>query len=163
MILEISVALLAIVVMGFLIAYSRSEISKEKSKISIKESIDLVQIPVLTFQDGDTKLNFILDSGSSHSHISRSAEKIITGTPVNVDYSYTTSMGSDAVSEMVETTLKYKSEEFKVKLFINEGLNSSFEGIKKESGVQLHGILGADFLKEHKYVLDFAELVAYHK
>ena len=88
---------------------------------------------------------------------------MLIGTPIDTDYTYTTSIGSDSTSKMIESILKYKNEEFKVNLFVNEGLDTSFEEVKKECGVQLHGILGADFLKEHKYVLDFAELVAYHK
>jgi hypothetical protein len=163
MILETGIVLLAVVAVGLTVNHFESKINKEKAKISIKESMDLAQVPVVTFLEGDTKLNFLLDSGGSHSHISKSAAKMLIGTPIDTDYTYTTSIGSDSTSKMIESILKYKNEEFKVNLFVNEGLDTSFEEVKKECGVQLHGILGADFLKEHKYVLDFAELVAYHK
>lgn len=163
MVLETSIVLLAVVAVGLTANHFESKISREKAKISIKESMDLAQVPVVTFQEGDVKLNFLLDSGGSHSHISKSAAKMLIGTPIDTDYTYTTSTGSDTTSKMIESVLKYKNEEFKVNLFVNEGLDTSFEDVKKECGVQLHGILGADFLKEHKYVLDFAELVAYHK
>lgn len=163
MVLEISGILLVVVIVAFTVNYFEEKLNKERSKISIKESMDLAQVPIVTFLEGDTKLNFLLDTGGSHSHISKSAAKMLIGTPIETAYTYITSMGSDNTSSMIESVLRYKDKEFKVNLFVNEGLDSSFEEIKKECGIQLHGILGADFLKEHKYVLDFAELVAYHK
>lgn len=163
MVLETSIVLLAVVAVALTANHFNSKINRERAKISIKESMDLAQVPVVTFQEGDIKLNFLLDSGGSHSHISASAAKMLVGTPIKTDYTYTTSTGSDSTSEMIESVLRYKDEVFNVNLFVNEGLDSSFEEVKKECGVQLHGILGADFLKEYKYVLDFAELVAYHK
>lgn len=163
MILETVIILLGVVAVALTANHFEDKINKEKAKISIKESMDLVQIPVVTFQNGDVKLNFLLDSGGSHSHISKNSAKMLEGTPINTDYTYTTSTGSDTTSKMIESVLKYKNEEFKVNLFVNEGLDTSFEDVKKECGVQLHGILGADFLREHKYILDFAELVVYHK
>lgn len=163
MILEFNIVFLIVVAVGLAALYFKDTRYRERDKISIKEAMDLAQVPVITLYDGDMKLNFLLDSGSSHSHISSSIAKQLVGTPVETNYSYTNSTGSDIISKMIESVLKYKNKEFKVNLFVNEGLDTSFEDVKKECGVQLHGILGSDFLKEHKYVLDFAELVAYHK
>lgn len=163
MILEVMITIIGVLAIAFVASYSDKRLSRERDKISIKESMDLAQIPIVTFQEGDTKLNFLLDTGSSHSHISASIAKKLIGTPVKTDYTYTTSTGSDTTSEMIESLLKYKNKEFKVSLFVNDGLDTAFDKMKEECGVQLHGILGSNFLKEHKYVLDFAELVAYHK
>ena len=163
MILEFSIVFLTVVAAGLAALYFKDTRYRERDKISIKEAMDLAQVPVVTFYEGDIKLNFLLDSGSSHSHISSSIAKQLVGTPVETNYSYTNSTGSDTISIVIESVLKYKNKEFKVNLFVNEGLDISFGDIKKECGVQLHGILGSDFLKEHKYVLDFAELIAYHK
>ena len=35
--------------------------------------------------------------------------------------------------------------------------------IMDDNKIQLHGIIGSDFLIKHKYILDFADKVAYHK
>ena len=163
MIFEISLIIVAIILVVFTTYHFEKEIEKERSKISIKESLDLVQIPIITFQVGETKLNFVLDSGSSHSHISKVASKLITGTPIDTDYTYTTSSGQGESSKSIESVLEYKNREFRENLYINESIEDSFNNIKEECGIQLHGILGSDFLKKHKYILDFAELVAYHK
>lgn len=163
MVLETAIVLLAVAGIAITANHFESKIRKERGKISLKESLDLAEIPIVTFLEGDTKLNFLLDTGSSDSHISTSAAKMLMGTPVETDYSYTSSNGSCTVSKMMDTALRYKDEEFKVSLYINEGLDESFETVKSNCGVQLHGILGSDFLREHKYIMDFAELVAYHK
>lgn len=163
MILLISITLLAVVAVALTANYFEDKLNRERAKISIKESIDLTQMPIITFLEGNTKLNFLLDSGSSHSYISQSAAKMLIGTPVDTDFTYTTAIGSASTSKMIEAVLKYKNEEFEVDLFINEELDDSFDEVKKDCGVQVHGILGTNFLKDHRYVLDFAELVVYHK
>ena len=45
---------------------------RNNSKISFKEAMDLVELPVVTFYNGDTKLNFLLDTGSNVSYINSS-------------------------------------------------------------------------------------------
>ena len=44
-----------------------------------------------------------------------------------------------------------------------QDMTAAFGSIKKETGVTIHGILGAKFFNEFKYVLDFKELIAYSK
>ena len=136
--------------------------SKQKSEISIKESMDLSNLPVLTFYEGDIKLNFLLDSGSTESHICGSSAKDLLGTPITIEgYNYLTSTGSDNISKKIDSVLRYKESEFKVSLMVNESLDQAFADVKSNCGVQLHGILGSDFLREHKYVLDFEKLIVY--
>lgn len=157
------VIIICVTIIALLVNHFERAINREKSKISIKESIDLIQVPIVTFYEGDTKLNFILDTGSSHSHISEQAAGLLIGTPVETDYSYVTCTGSDNVSKEIDSVLTYKNKTFKATLYINKGLDDSFANMKKENKVQVHGILGSDFLKKYKYILDFADLTAYHK
>lgn len=163
MFIEFGIILFVAVVMASAAIYYNRELNKEKEKISIKESIELTNMPVITLTEGDTKLNFLLDSGSSHSHIAKSVADKLTGTPVDTEYSFTTGTGTGLSSKAMDIVLKYKVKKFDTTVFINKDLDKSFECVKNESGIQLHGILGADFLVKHKYILDFAELVAYHK
>lgn len=154
----------ALVCTGALIANYISNKKEKRDEISIKEAMDLAQIPVVTFQEGDTKLNFLLDSGSTHSYISKSCAKLLVGTPIDIEgFEYTTSIGTDTVSKMIETVLEYKDLKFNTNLLVNDSLDSSFSNVKENCGVQLHGILGSDFLRKHKYVIDFSELIVYHK
>lgn len=163
MVFELGIIILVVIVMAGATMYYSDALNKEKYKISIKESLDLVQLPIITFYEGKVKLNFLLDTGSSHSHITTSVADKLTGTPVEADYSFTSCTGSSTCSKAIDANLSYKGKEFKTTLFINKELDAAFKDIKNESGVQLHGILGSDFLKKHKYILDFAKFVAYSK
>ena len=42
-------------------------------------------------------------------------------------------------------------------------LHDSFEVLREDTGIQLHGILGGTFLRKYRYVLDYVDLVAYTK
>lgn len=165
MIIKTCIIIIAVIIIAYVANYYfGNKLSKERALISIKESLDLAQIPIVTFYEGDIKLNFLLDTGSSESHISAEKAKELSGTPINVEYSYTTSNGfADNISSIIEATLEYKKDKFNVNLFVNQGLDSAFKTVKEDCGVQLHGILGSDFLKKYKYVLDYAEMIAYHK
>ena len=50
------------------------------------------------------------------------------------------------------------NEEFQV-----VDMTSSFNNIKNDYGVNLHGILSSTFFEKYKYVLDFDKLIAYSK
>ena len=39
--------------------------------------------------------------------------------------------------------------------FCVQPLSDAFKEIEKESGIQIHGLLGTDFLIENKWVIDF--------
>lgn len=156
------IVLIIIIIVSSIIYYKR-KIKAERNKISFKESLDLAEIPVITLNNNNTKLNFVLDTGSSNSHISKAGSKKLTEMPVDTNYTYSTATGEDNVNKMVETTLKYKNKEFKTTLYINYSLDSTFKTVKKNCGIILHGILGSDFLSKNKYILDFAEYAAYQK
>lgn len=151
-----------LIIIGVFIYYKWINKNNKFDKISIKESIDLAQMPVVTFQDGDIKLNLLLDSGSTYSHISSECAKELVGTPIDIEgVSYITGTGKDMTSKMIDSVLRYKDSEFKVEFLINNNLDSSFSDVKKECGIQLHGILGVDFLEKYGYVIDMSELVVY--
>lgn len=135
---------------------------KKQSIMSFKEALDLTDVPIVTFYEGDTKLNFLLDTGSSDSHISQTAANILQKTPTKIGFSCTTAMGktSDEVHQ-VEAVLSYKGSDYPHTLIIMPTLDTAFEEVKKTSGVQLHGILGSDFFNKYNYVLDFKDMIAY--
>lgn len=127
-------------------------------RFSIKDTMSLTNLPIATFHDGDIELNFILDSGSTQSHISKDAASMLAGTPIATDYTYVTSTGYDTTSEMIDSTIEYKGRAFNVELLVNESLDCAFTQIKEECNVQLHGILGSDFLIKYGFNIDFNEL-----
>lgn len=161
-IINIAVTLLLISLITY---YYNEQLFKEKSKISIKEALDLLEIPVITLENNNKKFNFILDSGSSNSHISPTASKdILYNKKGTINYSANSANGTITnKSKVLNVDLMYKKDIFNINLIVTENLELSFKDIMDSNKIQLHGIIGSDFLIKHKYILDFADKVAYHK
>lgn len=133
------------------------------NKMSFRESMDLTELPIVTFYQGNEKFNFLLDTGSNHSHISTETAARIKGTPMVGEVSVSGSGGSVSVNKAIQSELSYKDNNYNVVLLIGDHLNEAFKSMKETTGVSVHGIIGSTFLNENKYVLDFDELVAYTK
>ena len=72
MILDIIIVVLMVSAVA-LIADTIMEVrNRNNSKISFKESMDLTELPVATFNCNRKKLNFLLDTGSNLSYINSS-------------------------------------------------------------------------------------------
>lgn len=136
---------------------------KSTNKMSFREAMDLVELPVVTFYQGKEKFNFLLDTGSTHSHISSEVVNKLKGTPTESIDSIQGVGGEVTSNNAIKVSLEYKSKVYEVILVVGEYLNASFKNIKESTGVQLHGIIGSDFLSDNRYVLDFDEFVAYQK
>lgn len=135
-----------------------------KNSISFMETFNLTEMPIVTFLAGDTKINFLLDTGSSQSFIAQSASSLVTGTESICGMSVTSAQGTeDMTCKMIETVLSHKDKDYDVRLFVNKGLDTSFGDLKAQKGIILHGILGADFLDRYSYVMDFEKYLAYPK
>ena len=119
-------------------------------------------MPVVTFYQGDKKFNFLLDTGSNYSHISKEAAKEIQGKTMEAQ-AKVSGIGEGTTSGVCRTTLSYKGVNYDIDLSITDHLTDAFAAIKTETGVQVHGLIGNQFFQKHKYVLDFEELVAYTK
>lgn len=133
---------------------------KNKSKISFKESIDLTELPVVTFYNGDKKINFLLDTGSNISYINKSVVSSFTVTPVQGSSTFIGVEGNKNETSLCSMTLKYRDNIFE-EVFSLADMDKAFDSVKKESGVTIHGILGSKFFEKYRYVLDFKELIAY--
>lgn len=144
------------------ISYLIEKVSNKYTKISFKESLDLVDLPIITFKVGNEKLNFMLDSGANLSVIN---ETILP----NIEHILTNKIGTIFGMEgniqkvrYAKLTLQYKNSIYTDEMQVLN-MDNSFSNLKKESGVTVHGILGNNFFQKYKYVLDFKELVAFSK
>lgn len=133
---------------------------KEKTKISFKEGLDLTELPIVTFNQGDKKLHFLLDTGSNISYINKDVLKSIESTNLNSQSSTFGVEGNGIETQHYLIEIGYRDQKFKEE-FGAVDLNSAFSAIEKESGIRLHGILGNRFFEKYKYIIDFKELAAY--
>lgn len=135
---------------------------KNKSKISFKESMDLTELPVITFINNNVKLNFLLDTGSNNSFINKSILNMLDYKELNGASNIIGFDGNKIKNNICKMKIEYKDYIFDTTFNIAD-LDASFNVIKQEDGVQLHGILGSLFFQKYKYVLDFQSLIAYMK
>lgn len=162
MILEVVLTIVAVLVIGYTINLCEDRIKRNNRKMSFREAMDLAEMPVVTFYQGDKKFNFLLDTGSNYSHISKEAAKEIQGKTIEAQ-AKVSGIGEGTTSGVCRTTLSYKGVNYDIDLSITDHLTDAFAAIKTETGVQVHGLIGNQFFQKHKYVLDFEELVAYTK
>lgn len=111
--------------------------------------------PIIKFLCGNTVLTFLVDSGSSDSHITKSASKLINGNSVDINYSYIGSTGESNVSKIMEISLIYNGKEFKNNFIINGNLDEAFSSTNELLGVRVDGLLGSDFLNKYKARINF--------
>ena len=157
------IIIIAILIIFAVLLYLGHTSEKElNSQMSFRESMDLTDLPVVTFYQGNKKVNFLLDTGAQRSVIN----SIILPT-----ISYVESPKSSTIYGMegnlqkvsfVDICLKRDNviynEEFQV-----VDMTNPFNNIKNDYGVNLHGILSSTFFEKYKYVLDFDKLIAYSK
>jgi hypothetical protein len=164
MVLEIIGIMLAVVILSIIINGVEDYCKQSKRvNMSFKEAMDLVELPVVTFLNGDKKLNFLLDTGSNISQINSSILPLLDYKKVEEKSMGIIGIGGNKVNtEFCEMTITYKSQEFTGEFCIHD-LDDAFAIVKEESGVQIHGILGSLFFQKYKYVFDFQSLTAYSK
>lgn len=165
MVLTLIICFLVIVILAFLRDEIALKISKKVTSISFKESLDLTDLPIITVENNGKKLNFLLDTGSNVSHInsnildSLSDYSKVPAAPTEI----TTVNGVESIEgSWIELPFYYKKQYFS-ETFLPLDLTDAFDSIKRDNGVQLHGILGNSFFAKYRYVLDFDDFIAYTK
>lgn len=139
--------------------------SNMKDSISFLETFNLTEMPIVTFFYGKKKLNFLVDTGSTNSHISKEMSSILEGKEQGIETKIICASPSaeSLVSKTVDTSFTHNGKNYDIRLIVNQNLDKSFKIIKKERGITLHGILGTDFLSSHSYVVDFNKYLLYSK
>lgn len=129
--------------------------------IPFKESMDLINLPVVTFINNNTKLHFLLDTGSDDSFITSSIVDLLD-IKSNDSKISNIQTGGGIISSRGRVTLDISYLDFSYEnTFIVSDLDSSFKNIADSRGIQVHGIIGSLFFRRYGYKLDFKKLAAY--
>lgn len=139
-----------------------------KEIISFKETLDLTSLPIITLQNNGKKFNFLVDTGSTSSHINK---VLITNNILDYKELSNNSgekavvMGMEGSERLVtkinmDLQLTKDSNKYNEDFLVND-LSVPFSAIKNETGATLHGILGVSFFDKYKYIIDFKKLAAY--
>lgn len=151
-----------LIVGTFAIVVNGIEDHNRKESMSFREAIDLVGLPIVTFYQGDRKYNFLLDTGANLSVINQATLENIEHTLLEKTGNL---YGVDGINREVSFAtidLVYKSNSYTEEFQVLD-MQNTIDQVKAESGVNMVGIIGNEFFRKYKYVLDFDELVAYSK
>ncbi len=138
------------------------EIKKKQNNVSFQEAMNLIELPIVTVNVNNSRLNFVIDTGCSNSCINKSVTEKLKipckdlgnthiGIEGNVAHLTTSSIGF---------RLKKKNYLFD---FNVTNMDNAFNYIKEMNGIQLHGLLGSDFLSKYNYVIDYKDCILYKK
>ena len=154
------VVVLSVVVLVALMVNKVQDYNRKKVKMSFRESMNLTELPVVTFYNGTNKLNFLLDTGSNMCVINSRNIKSLSYTKLNEGGTIHGMEGNIVGVEYISMDFTYNDKLY-TSTFQVVDMQDAFDIVKQESGVTIHGILGSKFFEEYKYVLDFKELIAY--
>ena len=139
------------------------DLARNKSsydRMSFRETVDLTGLPIVTFKQGENKFNFVLDTGAYSSIIdSRVLDKLQYTKLEGKSVGY----GVDGVEhhmDRVGIVLTYKDKNYSDAFRVLD-MTASFDALKRDYGVTIHGLLSSAFFERYKYVLNYNELVAY--
>ena len=129
--------------------------------MSIKESMDLVELPIITMINNGNKYNFIVDTGANDCLIGDKCEKIMC-LPLKAKNEMIGINGNKKECHTVGIDLIYKDKTFSATFNVAD-IDSMIDTIKTDYGVTVHGILGTKFLDKYNYVIDFKDYTIYRR
>ena len=157
-----------IIIIGFLITifsiyYARYiEIGKPDYVFTFENTMGTYKVPIVSFNHNGKTVNFIIDSGSTHSIINSSSLDVFDyaqlentqGSVFGIDGN---KISTDLVTVIINKNNKDFSDVFQVLPI------PGIDKLNKTEGIEVHGLLGSTFLKKYKFHIDYKRLEAYCK
>lgn len=129
--------------------------------ISIKEGLCRTWLPLIEAKVQNYYLCFIIDTGSTHCVLDESIADFFKD---NINYVGENSLhgieGNEVSTKQGILNLKINGKDYQQD-FCFMPLMGGFASIKKESGIEIHGILGNNFLIANKWIIDYGKFVVY--
>lgn len=127
-------------------------------KIPIEYSLTKLGLPLIV-TSSKPNLCFLIDTGATHNIV---FSYVYEGIPQYFSALQDTSClmgieGTQQRTNQVEATISFDDKESRV-IFSVMDANAAILRVQKESGIQIHGILGIPFLTQNKWILDFNNL-----
>ena len=120
------------------------------------------KLPIILVEIEDKYLCFILDTGSTCSLIDSTVVEYFKDIvePVG-DYCISGIEGTKHKVDMITLPFNFEGQVYKPKFCVRPLLDA-FKSIEEENGIQVHGLLGTDFLLENQWIVDFRTLTLIH-
>ena len=116
------------------------------------------KLPIIPIEIKEQYLCFILDTGSTCNLIDSTVVEYFKDIvePIG-DYCISGIDGTKHNVDVVILPFNFEGYTYKPKFCVQQ-LSDAFKEIEEDSGIQVHGLLGTDFLLENKWIIDFKEL-----
>lgn len=127
-------------------------------KIPIEYSLTKLGLPLIV-TSSKPNLCFLIDTGATHNIVFYYVyEEIPQYFSALQDTSCLMGIeGTQQRTNQVEANISFDDKESRVTFSVMDA-NAAILQIHKESGIQIHGILGIPFLTQNKWILDFNNL-----
>lgn len=127
-------------------------------KTPIEYSLIKLGLPLIV-TSSKPNLCFLIDTGATHNIV---FSYVYEGIPQYFSALQDTSClmgieGTQHRTNQVEATISFDDKESRV-IFSVMDANAAILRVQKESGIQIHGILGIPFLTQNQWILDFNNL-----
>lgn len=127
-------------------------------KIPIEYSLTKLGLPLIV-TSSKPNLCFLIDTGATHNIVFSYVYEEIPQYFSALQDTYCI-MGIEGTLQevsQVETSISFDNRESRVTFSVMDA-NAAILQVQKESGIQIHGILGIPFLTQNKWILDFNTL-----
>ena len=133
---------------------------KHHFSFPISYGLSKTGLPVIPVQVGEYALYFIIDTGATLSLLDSSvADRLGDLAKTNNMNSFILGIDGKHREAGHTATLSFQIDQSSLThTFVCESLFESLIKIEIESDIQVHGILGTDFLIENKWIIDFKRL-----
>ncbi len=138
------------------------ELKTKNNNVSFKEAMELLELPVVTLNVNNNKLKFIIDTGCTTSCINESIVKSLNIETKNIGNTHYGIDGNKVALNTCTIDFKLKNKNYSFD-FNTANMDKVFTYIKESEGVQIHGLLGSDFLDKYNYVVDYKDYSLYKK
>lgn len=125
---------------------------------SLSYGLDKTKLPIIPVEVEGKYLCFVIDTGSTCSLINSNVVEYFKDivTPVG-NYNISGIDGTKHKVDVITLPFFFEGQSYNPK-FCVKPLFEAFKDIETESGIQIHGLLGTDFLMENRWIIDLDKL-----
>lgn len=126
---------------------------------SFEDTMDIHKIPIVSFEHKGNIVNFVIDSGASHSIINTNSLQTFDYKPIeNASAKVYGIDGNRIQTTMAHVELIKNNYKF-IDVFQIMPV-PALDIMKTKKGLEVHGILGSRFLKKYQFLINYKHLKA---